>query len=170
MGEERNTRVRASQIRSIFPDDIEATNVYVDNYVPSYDEATGKFTWIAVAGGISVLNDLTDVDFDTGTPNDNDVLTYDLATGKWKAEASAGGALTLNELTDVEFDTGTPLDGYILVYDESTGVEKWKASHKISTDGTLSGESDTNIPTEKAVKVYADTNKSAKHILVNKEY
>lgn len=48
---ERNTRVRASQIRSILPDDIESTNLPVDNYVPSYNSASGKFTWTAVAGG-----------------------------------------------------------------------------------------------------------------------
>jgi len=38
-----------------------------------------------------VINDLLDVDFDSGTPADNDVLTYDNASGKWKAEASSGG-------------------------------------------------------------------------------
>ncbi len=44
---ERNTRIRASQIQSILPDDLEATNSLTDNYVPSYDLASGKFTWVA---------------------------------------------------------------------------------------------------------------------------
>lgn len=49
---ERNTRVRASQIRSILPADIEATNAPTDGYVPSYNEAEEKFTWLEQAGGV----------------------------------------------------------------------------------------------------------------------
>ena len=57
---ERNTRIRASQIRSILPDDLEVTNALVDNYVPSYDDTTGKFTWVAMAGGLAnVIEDIT---------------------------------------------------------------------------------------------------------------
>lgn len=47
---ERSTRIRASQIRNILPDDLDATialGTGMDGYVTSYDEATGKFTWIA---------------------------------------------------------------------------------------------------------------------------
>jgi hypothetical protein len=38
------------------------------------------------------INDLDDVDFDSGTPADNQVLTYDSASGKWKSEVAQGGA------------------------------------------------------------------------------
>jgi len=51
MANERNTRVRASQIRSILPNDIEATNSPVDNYVPQYNESEAKFTWASMSGG-----------------------------------------------------------------------------------------------------------------------
>lgn len=37
------------------------------------------------------INDLEDVDFSSGTPEDNNVMTYDTATGKWKAESAQGG-------------------------------------------------------------------------------
>jgi len=84
---DRNTAIRRSQLKPIQYDDLDATNAAVDNYVPSYDEATGKFTWIAVAGGISNLPDLGDVDFDSGTPADDYIMRYDSASGKWKAEA-----------------------------------------------------------------------------------
>lgn len=39
--------------------------------------------------------------------------------------------------------------------------------NEFSTDGALAGNSDDAVPTEKAVKTYADTNKSAKHISIN---
>lgn len=35
----------------LLPKDLASTNSEVDTYVPSYDLATGKFTWIAVAAG-----------------------------------------------------------------------------------------------------------------------
>ena len=91
MTEERNTRVRSSQIKSILPDDLEATNDRVDNYIPSYDLATGKFTWSQNISGASNIEDLGDVDFDSGTPIDGYSLVYDNATSKWKAELISGG-------------------------------------------------------------------------------
>jgi len=51
---ERNTRIRYNQIASVRPDDLDSTNVLgsaMDNYVPSYDLATGKFTWVESGGG-----------------------------------------------------------------------------------------------------------------------
>lgn len=50
---ERSTRVRASQIKSILPSDVEATNSPSDGLVPSYDVATGKFTWVTAGSGSS---------------------------------------------------------------------------------------------------------------------
>jgi len=44
------TRIRGSQFKDddLFPKDLASTNSEVDNYVPKYDFATKKFTWIAV--------------------------------------------------------------------------------------------------------------------------
>jgi phage baseplate assembly protein gpV len=124
---ERNTRIRKSQISDIAPKDVNAyaTNEYVDGYVPSYDSATGKWTWIENAGGVSTLSGLSDVDFDSGTPTDGQVLTYDSSSDRWKAEDASGGESELSELTDVDFDSGTPTDNQILQYDSTT--DKWKA-------------------------------------------
>lgn len=47
---ERNTRVRASQIRSILPIDMESTNARVDGYIPSYNESEEKFEWVENSG------------------------------------------------------------------------------------------------------------------------
>jgi len=67
MSVERNTRVRATQIKSIFPVDLDSTNVLataMDGYVPTYDEATGKFTWAEQTGG-GIQSIIKDADNDT---------------------------------------------------------------------------------------------------------
>ena len=43
---DRNTSISRRQLEPIIWDDLDATNIPLDNYVPSYDLATGKFTWI----------------------------------------------------------------------------------------------------------------------------
>lgn len=51
MVQERNTRIRYSQIASVRPDDLDATNAIgsgMDDYVPVYDSSTGKFVWIYI--------------------------------------------------------------------------------------------------------------------------
>ncbi len=48
---DRNTSIRRQQLQPIRQDDFDATNSPSDNYIPSYDLATGKFTWVAQAGG-----------------------------------------------------------------------------------------------------------------------
>lgn len=65
---ERNTRIRASQISSILPDDLEATNALVEGYVAKYDSATGKFTWIQMSsgGGTSYRTTFTNSDLASG--------------------------------------------------------------------------------------------------------
>jgi len=87
-----------------------------------------------------------------------DLSSFGTISGTWNVRVvfGGGGASELDDLTDVGFDTGTPTDKDILVYDESTGELKFKASHKISIDGALAGNSDIDIPTEKAVKTYVD--------------
>jgi len=72
---ERNTRVRASQIIDILPEDLSATialGTGMDGYIPKYDDATGKFTWIPNGGGakhiisigFELSNNSTDKDYD----------------------------------------------------------------------------------------------------------
>lgn len=48
---ERSTRIRKTQISEVAPSDLEATNSFSDNQVPSYDLATGKFTWVDAGDG-----------------------------------------------------------------------------------------------------------------------
>lgn len=60
----------------------------------------------------------------------------------------------LDELSNVDVSDADP-DNSILVWDFSTKI--WNSSHIISINGTLSGNSDINVPTEKAVKTYVDS-------------
>lgn len=78
---------------------------------------------------------------------DEDLLIeYDSAA--WVT--APGGVSSMNDLTDV-VET-TPANNDILRYNGSAYVNDLKRS----TDGTLAGNSDTNLPSEKAVKSYVD--------------
>ena len=68
--------------------------------------------------------------------------------------------ITTNQIKDstllpTDLDaTNSVVDNYTLKYDNATGKFKWT---EISIDGTLAGDSDDAIPTEKAVKSYVDS-------------
>lgn len=61
MTTQRNTSIRGDQIKdlTIMAVDLNSTNSAVDNYVPSYDLATGKFTWMAAGGLANIVDDTT---------------------------------------------------------------------------------------------------------------
>jgi len=66
-----------------------------------------------------------------------------------------GNQIKDRTLTQLELDfTTPPTDGQIIKINMPTGDF---TPIELSTDGTLSGDSDDVIPTEKAVKTYADT-------------
>ena len=165
---DRNTGITTDQIKdeTLLPTDLNAINSPTANYYLRRASGQNKFEWVVGAGGVSNLPDLADVLFDTGTPADNDVLTYDTASGKWKAEASAGGYVDKIEEGDSKVevvDTGT---GYITFVADGTEEARIDANgfklksgadiNEFSIDGTLIGDSDDAIPTEKAVKTYVD--------------
>ncbi len=68
--------------------------------------------------------------------------------------------ITTNQIKDgtllpTDLDaTNSPVDNYTLKYDNATGKFTWT---EISIDGTLAGNSDDAVPTEKAVKSYIDS-------------
>jgi len=82
-----------------------ATNSPTDNFVPSYDSATGKFTWVVNAGGGGGINNVVedsspqlggdldangnDIDMGTNTITDTKVGQWDTAYG-WGNHGSAG--------------------------------------------------------------------------------
>jgi len=93
------------------------------------------------------------------------ILTFDLVTGRQNAKigfGTAGQILTSNGAGSVPTFQDAPA---AMVYPgagipQSTG-SAWGTSLTFSTDGTLADNSDTKIPSQKAVKTYSDT-KAAK--------
>lgn len=166
---ERNTRIRFNQIASVRPDDLDATNILVDDYVPSYDQATGKFTWVENVGGsggsggsggytasftnaslnsagiLVVTHNLgalyplvviydnnnlviepDEIEYKSSNQIEVDLSSFVSLTGTWNIRVNAGGLNSINDIGDVDFDSGTPVDNDVLKYDSSSG--KWKAS------------------------------------------
>jgi hypothetical protein len=99
----------------------------------------------AVAGTLS-----TETDLDDGAGASDSLVPSQLAVKTYidnAVTASSSGV------------TGpvSSVDGDITLFNGVTGAIIKDSGIKTSTDGTLSGNSDTLIPTQKAVKTYADT-------------
>lgn len=76
---------------SILASDLNSTNAQTDNYVATYDAASGGFTWVANNDSI-LAADLNS----TNAATDNYVATYDLGSGGFTWESnSVGGAAAL---------------------------------------------------------------------------
>jgi len=71
---ERNTRIKYNQIASVRPNDMDATNELVDTYVPAYDAATGKFTWVTAAETTTTIGSLINGADAKTTPVDADMV------------------------------------------------------------------------------------------------
>ena len=73
----------------IDPDEIEyKTSNQIEVDLSSFISITGTWNIRVNSGGSSIsnINDLGDVDFESGTPADDYIMRYDSASGKWKAE------------------------------------------------------------------------------------
>ena len=110
---DRNTGITTDQIKdgTLLPTDFDATNALVDNYVPSYDLATGKFTWIP-AGGISA----SDVDDFTIKYVNNKLKIADrieLNIGLLAFKLAVEQSKTIYNL----------VDGFIDEYEDESGVD-----------------------------------------------
>lgn len=64
-----------------------------------------------------------------------------------------GSALKIDAINELTGDTGVTIEGVLL---KDTGITLVNAIDEFSTDGTLGDDSDTALPTEKAVKTYVD--------------
>lgn len=54
---DRNTSIRRQQLKPILEDDLDATNSASDGYIPSWNEAENKFTWIKNTFTDTFVND-----------------------------------------------------------------------------------------------------------------
>ena len=151
---DRSTTITTSQIKdgTLLPTDLHGTNSPADNQVASYDESTGFFTWVAVAGGVSVIEDLTDVDFVSGTPIDNQVLRYDAGSGKWRAETLTPGISDIVEDTTPQLGGDLDLNGKNIDFPTTPNI-----SDCLDEDNMVS-DSATKLATQQSIKKYVDDN------------
>jgi len=113
-----------------------------DNAVPT--EKAVK-TYVDNNLGASSIEDLSDVDFDSGTPTDNNVLTYDSNTGKWKAEAGGSGTPGGSD-TQVQYNNGGSFGGNSNFYfDDAISAETLYLLGKIVTYGVWDADEDTGV-------------------------
>jgi len=126
---EKNTRIRASQIRSILPSDIDATNSSIDGYFPAKAVGEDRFTWAEGGTGGSTLIiinpqiddytlvltdkdklvDMNKVTALTLTIPKNSIVAFDIGT-KIALRQKGAGALTI-----------APIDGDVTI-NESNGL------------------------------------------------
>ena len=106
---ERNTRVRASQIISIKPSDVDATNGSTDGYAPVKASGQDKFTWVATSGSDPQVDKNTDNiilnAFRLQINSSLSVLNYeDGFTDEYEDETGIDGASSTNESYDTTDD------------------------------------------------------------------
>ena len=97
------------QSKGVNPNNLRSTNALTDNYVPSYDATTKKFTWVANgAGGTAADIDLTaDGDF-----NDYDIHAVD---GLYGIDDDVYIDMGTNGYLDLGADTGIRLYGDVTI-------------------------------------------------------
>lgn len=88
---------------TLLVDNLDISNEYIENYVLSYDEDTGKFIWVAGggAGGSENLSGLTDTEIESLT--NSSVLIYDSSEGKWLNKNISGDiAMSQDGVTTIQ--------------------------------------------------------------------
>ena len=96
------------------------------------------------------IEDLIDVDFDSGTPADNNVLTYDSASGKWKSEAPAGGITELLEDLTPQLGGDLDLNGKNIDFPSVANISDVKDEDNMASDSA------TMLATQQSIKKYVD--------------
>lgn len=96
-----------------------------------YLKSDGTWATVSGGGGVSDLDDLSDVDITT--PTNGQVLKYNSTSQKWENGTGGGGASDLDDLTDVDITSVS--NGQILKYNSTTS--KWENANG-SEEMTLS--------------------------------
>lgn len=102
---------------------------------------------VSGGGGASELDDLSDVDLTT-PPTGGQTLVYDSGDSVFKAGTVAGSGDVVGP--------ASATDDAIALFDTGSGKLLQDSAKTLSTDGAFAADSDDKIPTEKAVKTYAD--------------
>jgi len=130
-----------------------------DNYVLTYDNATGLITLEAAAGGGGGLTDVVD---DTtpqlgGSLDVNGNKIVSVANGDIDIEPNGTGNVLLGNMTfDADQTIGAGQDNYVLTYDNATGLISLEAA---------SGGGGTSYFTETANAIALDTGATTRDVL-----
>jgi len=123
-----------------------ATNTPTDNYVPSYDIATGQFTWVENAGGGGGGGSMTSVKSNGSAVGGSDIVTLDFSSDFGVAETpdteiniTIG---TLNQNTTGSAATLTTARAIALAGDV-TGTANFDGSVGISITSTIANDAVT---------------------------
>ena len=114
-------------------------------------------TWNVAGMTCANLGTITTVDINGGSIDAAAIGAASASTGAFTT-LSASGAVTLS--TTLTVTGAVALNGTLALASGTTANE-------ISIDGTLAGDSDDAIPTEKAVKTYVDSQTVSDHITLN---
>lgn len=111
-------------------------------------------------GGVSVLDDLDDVD--TSGVADGDALVFDATYGLWLpvAVSGGGGAQVLDDLDDV--DTSGKADGDVLTYDAT--YDQWVPAPPVS--GGMVFLSETILSSTATTVTFSSISGSYRHLLL----
>ncbi|TXG75718.1 collagen-like protein [Candidatus Dojkabacteria bacterium] len=173
------TSVSATSVLRVRTPDVNDASATAGHFLKLIDASTGEseFTAVPISGvnGLQAALDAKANDSDVVHKTGNETISGEKTfTGKVitdtnQAETSAGGSLkAANGTTVATYGQGNSsnftaegavkLNNYtasrIVTTDSNKNVE---TANSKTTDGTLAGNSDTNIPTEKAVKTYVDS-------------
>lgn len=128
-----------------------------DNSLPRFDGTTGK-----LIQGSSVVIDDTDNLTGAASITSSGAISGDTLAA---TTSVAGGNLIVSgnsiSSTDLNGNINLSPDGTGVVGVSNLNINSSNTVNEISTDGTLAGDSDSAIPTEKAVKAYVDANSGA---------
>ncbi len=122
---------------------------------------SGDYTWAQIDKSTSSIGDIADVDLSTA-PTAGKVLKFNGTSWVADDDLSGGGAgsvgsseLTDNSIMDADINSAAGI-AQSKIANLVTDLGAKLDDSQLSTDGTLAGNSDTELPTEQAVKTYVD--------------
>ncbi len=119
-------------------------------------KSTGGFTTLTATGAFSLTGDVVQVT-EGGTGADNAVTARsNLGLGNMSTQANTAVNIDGGFIDDTPIGSVTPSTGVFTTLTASTSITLTNTVSRFSTDGNFTADSDSYLPTEKAVKTYVD--------------
>ncbi len=137
-------------------------NSYIDNASASATSLVGSAnTAENINGNVTTAVGVVGEVLESGSGSNTNAIAFKVGAvqGTNKRGFLNDTAGALNEFNETEFTQGVKLTAKTASKIVATDADKkLDTPYTLSIDGTLAGNSDTNIPSEKAVKTYVDAN------------